>query len=486
MTNRHLSRRRFLGATASLLAAPAISSIARASANDYDVIILGAGLAGLNAARHLEAAGYRIAILEARDQVGGRVRSEKSLNGIQELGGQSMTSAYARVVSTAEELGLSFYVPGANDPVLTRRGSALHIGGTTAPTREAWANHASNPFSGEARTSYPWERLRAVIAANNPLEIAESWQEAAYQPYDISLASMLRNTGMPEAEIRLVADTNPAYGDGANEISALMHFYNAAWIKRLIELMANGRPGSFQIVGGNQMLPKTMATNLKGDLRLGFPVSSIKSSRSGVTVSGRSEAIRSKAVISTLPLKALSGLKIDAPLLETQRKAFKSIPYSRVHQVFFEIQKPFWEQDGLPNTFWTDTPVGRLFMVAGDDGKPAYVKTWATGKQAAYLDSIPNGEATALLQQSLWGIRPSTKGAVKAKYLWSWQQEAFSGGTYAAWGPGQITSLGPTIGAPAGRLLFAGEHTAKLDRGMEGAMESGERAAYEAMDFMEG
>lgn len=487
MTKNAWNRRRVLAASAGLFAMPGVIRTARAASSDYDVAILGAGLSGLNAARHLEAAGYRVVVLEAKNRVGGRVFSQEGLNGVQELGGQTLTSGYARIVSTAEDLGLSFFSAGAGDPVLSRRGTALHVAGETAANRNAWANHPANIFIGDARKQFPWESLRAFIGAENPLEFVEDWQEPHFAPQDISLAQTLAVKGFSDAEIKLIADTNPTYGDGANEISALMHFYNAAWIKRLIELMANGRPGSFQIVGGNQMLPKAMANAMKGDVRLNFVANKISNTASGITISNSTgETVSAKSVICSLPLKALDNVSIDAPISKTQRTAIKSIPYSRVHQVFFEIQKPFWEDDGLPNTFWTDTIAGRLFLSAGADGKPAYLKTWATGRQAAALDLMPDREAIDLLLDTVEAVRPSTKGAVTPRYLWSWQKDAFSGGTYAAWGPGQITTLGPTIAAPADRLFFAGEHTAKLDRGMEGAMESGERAAYEVMDRLEG
>lgn len=135
--------------------------------------------------------------------------------------------------------------------------------------------------------------------------------------------------------------------------------------------------------------------------------------------------------------------------------------------------------------YWTDTPAGRLFISAGADDAPAYVKTWSTGLAAKALDAMTETDALNLLLAEIHKARPATKGAIRPVRTWSWQQDAFAGGTYAAWTPGQVSTIVPTIGAPAGNIFFAGEHTAQLDRGMEGAMESGERAAFEVIDRLE-
>ena len=152
--------------------------------------------------------------------------------------------------------------------------------------------------------------------------------------------------------------------------------------------------------------------------------------------------------------------------------------------IYFEILRPFWEYDELPLTYWTDTNIGRIFTVPGSDGNPAYIKTWTTGSNTAFLDKMSSSQATAYVLKQLILLRPSLKNAIKPALSWSWQNQTTAGGTYVAWQPGEIKQFANIVAKPLPPLFFAGEYTAKTDRGMEGAMESGERAAAEVINYL--
>ena len=107
---------------------------------------------------------------------------------------------------------------------------------------------------------------------------------------------------------------------------------------------------------------------------------------------------------------------------------------------------------------------------------------FVNGEMVLYLDKLPPGDAATLILSELAVMRPSTRGALKLSKAWSWNRNPFAGGAYAYCKPGQISRVSQVMGRPWQRIHFAGEHTAVINRGMEGAMEPGERNAFEVVD----
>ena len=103
---------------------------------------------------------------------------------------------------------------------------------------------------------------------------------------------------------------------------------------------------------------------------------------------------------------------------------------------------------------------------------------------AMEIDKMNQKDAVATVTKTLVSMRPSLAGALDFTYYWTWVNNPYAGGAYAYWKPGQITDFANTLADPIGRIHFAGEHTAIMNRGMEGSMESGERAAFELLGLM--
>ena len=103
------------------------------------------------------------------------------------------------------------------------------------------------------------------------------------------------------------------------------------------------------------------------------------------------------------------------------------------------------------------------------------------GLAGAWLDRLPPAEAKALVVAEIERLRPAAKGALQAVAMHSWASDRYAAEDWAVFRPGQVSGFGNVLASAAGRLHFCGEHTARANRGMEGAMESGERAAIEAL-----
>ena len=124
--------------------------------------------------------------------------------------------------------------------------------------------------------------------------------------------------------------------------------------------------------------------------------------------------------------------------------------------------------------------IGNRHFLDSDD--VSSLTAWARGFTAIKLDQVDPEEAKAWVISELERIRPAAKGKLEAPHIKSWMRDPFSGGDYAVWKPGQVTEFLHAVGQAHDRIHFCGEHTALSNRGMEGAMESGERAAFEVMD----
>ncbi len=481
-----LSRRRFLAAStlaaAATTARTPVAGAAEPRADDriHDVIVIGAGLSGLHAARLLEAEGARVLVLEGRDRVGGRVFTLDDLPGYPEGGGNGIGSGYARILDTAKKLGVPL-VPVRQRTESTRDTTAIYLRGRRILSGE-WAGSDLNPFPDKLRGTMPWDYQWLALARGNPLKAPDDWLKPQFAPFDVSVFEHLRSQGESEATIDLATRVGILYGTSPYDFSALHMFQILTWGGAQAKLGT----AAYAVGKGNQRLPEAMARSLATPPLLQRTVVAVAQTSEGAEVRCLDGSrFRARRVIVTLPATALRQVQFDPPLLGRQAEGIATLGYSTAFQVHFLPTRRFWEQDGLPTNMWTDGFAGRFAALHyGEDPKQvtSFV-SFVYGAQGEWLDRLPRERAAAIVLQDIERLRPSTRGALKIARVLSWQQDPYAGGTFSAWRPGQITGLAASIGLVAGRVHFAGEHTARTQRGMEGAMESGERAALEVLEL---
>jgi monoamine oxidase len=451
-----------------------------AGSTERDVVVIGAGLAGLNAALTLEAAGLDVLVLEAQRRVGGRIHSMRQLGSRAEAGGTYIGAGYARVFDVARRYGVELIDV---TPVLEFfREQDLVLGGEIIRQAD-WPTHAANAFPEADRKHTPWTYHRVLTMRDNPLSAPADWLDPRHAALDVPAHDWLRSLGLSERAIGLAYGLNVSFGRDAHDVSALLLLFRGAFSKTQRALAPQDSIG-YTARDGVQRIPEAMAGALRGDLELGRGVTAIALEQRRATVScADGTRVRAKHVVAAVPLGVLRGIAIDPKLPPEQAEAVAAIPAQPVTQIYLAPRTKFWESDGFAPSLFTDSLAGMIAAArSGEDPNEVTSFTaWVMGDAAARLDRVPPADAGRAVIAAIERIRPAAKGQLELLGSHSWGGDPHAAGAWAYFRPGQVTRFAARVGAAHGLLHFCGEHLASENRGMEGAMESGERAAAEIL-----
>lgn len=465
------TRRSFLGGSAAAIIAGAAPRAAWGK-TEVDVAIIGAGLAGLNAARICEAAGLSVVIIEGEGRIGGRLYTLDDLPGSPEAGGIQVGARYTRLHAIASDLGVDMVSDaGAGAGRRQKPGNLYWVGGKRS-VADDWTSRPANPLDDTALNTEPAALLRKYASAFPQWEKPNEW--LSIDPlFDISVGIALRKAGANREALRLIeANFN------GNSLASMSQVHLA----RSFAIYRAGAGPVSTIAGGAQRLPEAMAGLLKGDIRRFTRVHAIREEADGVVLDlggGRAGILRARQAICTIPFSAMRRLPIEAKISPAMARMIAQLPYTHASFAYLTASEPFWQSDPFPDTLWTDDPLlGRIFVLADGSGEgPPMLKLWTTGVRADWLDQLDASLAKALIIERLAKARPSSAGKITAVRRFSWQREAGARGIYHHIGTGMAAHLATAAQESGARLHFAGEHLAIESSGMEGALESGERAA---------
>lgn len=445
-----------------------------------DVIVIGAGLSGLHAALTLEAAGLRVLVLEAQARVGGRIHSMRQRGSTAEAGGTYIGGGYTRVIAAAERHG----VPLVDvTPVLEFFREQDLVLGTEIIRQRDWPAHPKNPFPAADREHLPWSYHRVLTMRDNPLRSPGEWLDPKHAALDVPFRAWLRSLGLSDAAIALAYGLNPSFGRDADDVSALLMLFRGAFSKTQRAQAATDSLG-LTARDGVQRIPEAMAGALRGDLALGHEAVAIGAASAGLEVRcAGGERFAAAHVVAAVPPGVLRNIAIDPPLPADQAAAVAEIPSQPLTQVYLAPKSRFWEADGFAPSMFTDSRAGMVAAARHRErpGEVTSLAAWITGDDAAALDRLTPAEAGRAVIDAIERIRPAAAGQLELLGSHSWGADRFAAGAWVYFRPGDVTRFAGIIGRAHGRLHFCGEHLAVDNRGMEGAMESGERAAAEVL-----
>ncbi|MCB9681651.1 MAG: FAD-dependent oxidoreductase [Alphaproteobacteria bacterium] len=440
-----------------------------------DVVVVGAGLAGLAAARRLVEAGASVAVVEARERVGGRTHTLVHEGATIDVGGQWIGPGQPRMLALARELGVAtFPTPLGGKQVLDLAGTLSSYAGTIPKVGIAHLLQLQLALT-------LIERIRKGVPPEAP------WDAPGAAALDGQTLLGWVRRHLPSSVVRqlLTPTVRTVFGADPGELSMLHFAHYVASAGGFMPLVDT--EGGFQelrLVDGAQAFSEGLADRVGRErVHLGRPVRGVSQDDDGVTVHTDDGDLRGGHAIVAMPLGLLDRLRWAPALPPLRDQLHQRCPMGATVKVFCAYARPFWRDAGLSGeAVCTEGPISVVFDNTAPGGPPmllAFVtgtpaRDWASRPQAARLQAVLD------LLARYFGPEAATP-------VWTheqdWVTDPWAGGCpITLFPPGTLSVFGPVLREPVGRVHWAGTETATRCTGfMEGAVTSGERAADEVI-----
>ncbi|MNM97399.1 Pseudooxynicotine oxidase [compost metagenome] len=450
---------------AALLALGVFSVVALGKDKQPTAIVVGGGLAGLSTAYELQQSGWQVTLLEAKPQIGGR-------SGL----------------ATSEWIGNT-----RTQPTLNGYLDAFKLKAVPAPD---FVRTPSYLIDGVYYSSSDLEKKMPAVAAD--LKRAEKALDDLSASIDDPLNPLANKTLFALDQINAARwldkqNLSPTARMLVNQ--RIRTRYDEPSRLSLLYLAQQGRVyrnvddrdlRAARLPGGSQVLAQAFVKQLK-TIKTNARVTSITQDKDGVTVKVGATGYSADYVVLAVPLRALGQIQMIPSLAEAQQAALKSTNYGWRDQILMKFKRPVWDDKSrLSGEIYSDQGLGMIWVEPALKGA-ANVLVNLSGDNARVLQAFGDRQIVDQVLIRMNKYYPKMRGAFDGYELRRYSTDVGTGGSYLAYGPGQISRFWRVWEKPVSRVVFAGEHTDALYPGtLEGALRSGKRAASQVRDLSAG